>query len=76
MTELNNRSVDCSFPARISNRRVHHDFVTVLCKETIQEYVPDHDSEYLQSAAKTYHSFRHGTYKFTARGFVITFCHC
>ena len=56
-----------SFLVRIINRRVHYDFATMLRKETIKDCLPRHDPEDLQSAVNTYHSFRHGTYKFIAK---------
>ena len=67
LVEFKNRSSGCSFPARITSRRVHHDFATMLRKETIEACLPDHDPEDLQRAVNTYHSFRHGTYRFIAR---------
>lgn len=67
LVEFKNRSSGCSFLARITSRRVHHDFATMLRKETIKACLPDHDPEDLQRAVNTYHSFRHDTYKFIAR---------
>ena len=67
VVQFKNRSTDCSFLARISSRRVHRDFATMLRKETIAACLPDHDPEDLQRAVNTYHSFRHDTYKFIAR---------
>ena len=67
VVEFKNRATDCSFLARITTRRVHRDFATMLRKETIQACLPDHDPEDLQRAVNTYHSFRHDTYKFIAR---------
>ena len=67
VVEFKNRFSGCSFLVRITSRRVHHDFATMLRKETIQACLPDHDPEDLQRAVNTYHSFRHGTYKFIAR---------
>jgi len=67
VVEFKNRSTDCSFLARISSRRVHRDFATMLRKESISACLPDHDPEDLQRAVNTYHSFRHGTYKYIAR---------
>ena len=67
VVEFKNRSTDCSFLARITSRRVHRDFVTMLRKETIQACLPHHDPEDLQRAVNTYHSFRNETYKFIAR---------
>ena len=67
VVEFKNRSSGCSFLVRITSRRVHHDFATMLRKETIQACLPDHDPEDLQRAVNTYHSFRNGTYKFIAR---------
>ena len=67
VVEFKNRSTDCSFLARITSRRVHRDFATMLRKESISSCLPDHDPEDLQRAVNTYHSFRHDTYKFIAR---------
>ena len=67
LVEFKNRSSGCSFLARITSRRVHRDFATMLRKETIAACLPDHDPEDLQRAVNTYHSFRHDTYKFIAR---------
>ena len=67
VVEFKNRATDCSFLARITTRRVHRDFATMLWKETIQTCLPDHDPEDLQRAVNTYHSFRHDTYKFITR---------
>lgn len=67
VVEFKNRSTNSSFLARITTRRVHRDFVTMLRKETIQACLPDHDPEDLQRAVNTYHSFRGDTYKFIAR---------
>ena len=62
-----NRHSDESFTARITSRRVHRDFVTMLRKETIKDCLPDHDPDDLQRAVNTYHSFRQDTYKFIAK---------
>ena len=67
VVEFRNRSLGSSFLVRITSRRVHRDFATMLRKETIQACLPDHDPEDLQRAVNTYHSFRHGTYKFIVR---------
>ena len=67
VVEFHNRSSGSSFRAKITSRRVHRDFATMLRKETIQACLPDHDPEDLQRAVNTYHSFRHGTYKYIAR---------
>ena len=67
VVEFTNRSTQCSFRARISSRRPHRDFATMLRKETIQACLPDHDPEDLQRAVNTYHAFRNNTYKFIAR---------
>ena len=67
VVEFKNRSTDRSFLARITSRRVHRDFATMLRKESISACLPDHDPEDLQRAVNTYHSFRHDTYKFIAR---------
>ena len=67
VVEFRNRSSGSSFLVRITSRRVHRDFATMLRKETIQSCLPDHDPKDLQRAVNTYHSFRHGTYKFIAR---------
>lgn len=56
-----------SFLAKITSRRVHRDFATMLRKETIQACLPHHDPEDLQRAVNTYHSFRNETYKYIAR---------
>jgi len=65
--EFRNRYSDTSFMARITSRRVHRDFVTMLRKESIQDCLPDHNPEDLQRAVNTYHSFRQETYKFIAK---------
>ena len=65
--EFTDRSSGSSFIAKITSRRVHRNFATMLRKETIQACLPDHDPTDLQRAVNTYHSFRHGTYKFIAR---------
>ena len=62
-----NQYSDSSITVRITSRRVHRDFVTMLRKETIQDCLPDHDPEDLQRAVNTYHSFRQETYKFIAK---------
>ena len=49
VVEFKNRATDCSFLARITTRRVHRDFVTMLRKETIQACLP----EDLQRAVNT-----------------------
>ena len=67
VVKFHNRSSGSSFLARITSRRVHRNFTTMLRKETIQSCLPDHDPEDLQRAVNTYHSFRHGTYKYIAR---------
>ena len=67
LVEFSNRSSGTSFLTKITSRRVHRDFQTMLRKETIQACLPDHDPTDLQRAVNTYHSFRHGTYKFIAR---------
>ena len=67
IVEFRNRISDTSFTARITSRRVHRDFVTMLRKETIHDCLPDHDPEALQRAVNTYHSFRQETYKFIAK---------
>ena len=67
VVEFTNCSSGCSFLARITRRSVHHDFATMLRKETITSCLPDHDPEDLQRAVNTYHSFRENTYKFIAR---------
>ena len=67
VVEFKNRLSGSSFLARIKSRRVHHDFATMLKKETISACLPHHDPEDLQGAVNTYHSFRHGTYKFITR---------
>ena len=67
VVEFKNRSSGCSFLARITSRSVHHDFATMLRKETIQSCLPDHDPENSQRAVNTYQSFRHDTCKFIAR---------
>ena len=67
VVEFRNRSSGCSFLARITSRRVHHDFASMLRKESIQSCLPHHDPDDLQSAVNTYHSFRDDTYKFIAR---------
>ena len=67
IVEFINRYSDTSFTAKITSRRVHRNFHTMLKKETIQACLPDHDPEDLQRAVNTYHSFRHGTYKFIVR---------
>ena len=56
-----------SFTARITSRRVHRDFATMLRKESIEDCLPDHDPDDLQRAVNTYHSFRQDTYKFIAK---------
>ena len=65
--EFRNRYQGTSFMARITSRRVHRDFVTMLRKESIQDCLPDHDPDDLQRAVNTYHSFRQETYKFIAK---------
>ena len=67
IVEFTNRHSDTSFTVKITSRRVHRNFHTMLRKETIQACLPDHDPEDLQRAVNTYHSFRHGTYKYIAR---------
>ena len=66
IVEFSNRSSGTSFLAKITSRRVHRNFATMLRQETIQACLPDHDPTDLQRAVNTYHSFRHGTYKFIA----------
>ena len=66
VVEFRNRYSGSSFLAKITSRRVHRDFQTMLRKETIQACLPDHDPEDLQRAVNTYHSFRHDTYKYIA----------
>ena len=41
VVEFTNRSTQCSFHARISSRRHHHDFATMIQKETIKAWLPD-----------------------------------
>ena len=65
--EFRNRYSGASFTARITSRRVHRDFATMLRKETIHDCLPDHDPDDLQRAVNTYHSFRQDTYKFIAK---------
>ena len=65
--EFRNRYSGASFTARITSRRVHRDFATMLRKETIHDCLPDHDPDDLQRAVNTYHSFRQETYKFIAK---------
>ena len=65
--EFRNRYQGTSFTARITSRRVHRDFATMLRKESIEDCLPDHDPDDLQRAVNTYHSFRQDTYKFIAK---------
>ena len=67
VVEFKNRATDCSFLARITSRRVHRDFATMLRKETIKDCLPDRDPYDLQRAVNVYHSFRDETYKFIAK---------
>ena len=65
--EFHDRFSGNSFITKITSRRVHRTFHLMSRKETIQTCLPDHDPEDLQRAVNTYHSFRHGTYKYIAR---------
>ena len=67
VVEFKNRYSGNSFRARITTRRVHHDFASMLRRETIQSCLPDHDPEDLQRAVNTYHSFKQDTYRFIAQ---------
>ena len=60
IVEFSNRSSGTSFLAKITSRRVHRNFATMLRQETIQSCLPDHDPTDLQRAVNMYHSFRHG----------------
>ena len=72
--EFCNRYSGASFTARITRRRVHRDFATMLRKETIHDCLPDHDPDDLQRAVNTYHSFREETYKYIAKKYgVVSF---
>ena len=57
------RSSGDSFLVRITHKRVHRNFVTMLRTETIQACLPQHDADDLQRAVNTYRSFRQGTYQ-------------
>ena len=53
IVEFTNRYCGTSFIAKITSRRVHRNFHTMLKKETIQACLPDHDPEDLQRAVNT-----------------------
>ena len=67
LVEFANRFSGRSFLAKITSRRVHRDFATMLRAETIKDCLPDRDPHDLQRAVNVYHALRHETYKFIAR---------